>query len=122
MAWRLSLLVVLTAALAVAGAAFLSRQPPPPAKTPLGRTVADFTLRDSHGQPHSLRDLDEQRLVVVVFVGTACPVNQRYAPRLAELAREFGPRGVAFLGVNANAQDSLADVAAYVRTYQPPFP
>ncbi len=121
MAWRLSFLVVLGAALALAYAAFLSRQATPPATTPLGHPVADFTLRDAHGQPHSLRDFDEQRLVVVVFVGTACPVNQCYAPRLAELAREFGPRGVAFLGVNANAQDSLADVAAYVRTYQPPF-
>ena len=43
-------------------------------------------------------------------------------PALDELAREFGPRGVAFVGVDPNAQDSLGDVAAFVRLQNITFP
>lgn len=109
----------------VAGAALPPFVDPPrqatPA-TPLGRHVADFTLRDHRGKTHALRDLTERRLVVVAFLGCSCPLAKRAGPRLAELARRYEPRGVAFLGVNANAQDALADVAAYVRACGLPFP
>jgi peroxiredoxin len=90
--------------------------------SPVGRKVDNFTLCDSRGQPHSLATLAEKKLVVVVFLGASCPLAKLYGPRLAELASEFEPRGVAFLGVNSNAQDSLADVAAFVRLHQIPFP
>jgi peroxiredoxin len=89
---------------------------------PVDRKVEDFTLPDARGKLHSLGELSEKRLVVVVFLGASCPLAARYGPRLAELAREFGPRGVAFLAINANAQDSLADVAAYARRHKIPFP
>lgn len=91
-------------------------------ETPLGRSVADFTLRDHRGKQHSLSDYSDKKLVVVVFLGAACPLAQLYAPRLAELRRQYEARGVAFLGINANAQDSLADMAAYARRHRLPFP
>jgi peroxiredoxin len=92
----------------------------PPA--PVGQKVEDFTLPDARGKPHSLGELSEQRLVVVVFLGATCPLAKLYGPRLADLARAYAPRGVAFLGISANAQDSLADVAAYSRLHKIPFP
>jgi peroxiredoxin len=99
--------------------------PPAPSGTQvtgaLGKHIADFTLRDSRGQAHSLADVADKKLVVVVFLGTDCPLAKRYGPRVAELAREFAPRGVAFLGINANAQDTMADVAAFVRSSKVPF-
>jgi peroxiredoxin/mono/diheme cytochrome c family protein len=84
--------------------------------------VRDFTLRDYRGKPHSLHDLAGRRVVVLAFLGSACPLAKLYGPRLAALAREFEPQGVAFLGINANAQDSLAELAAYARSCQLPFP
>src|SRR5690606_28343852 len=45
-----------------------------------------------------------------------------YAPRLAQLAETFEPRGVAFLGLNANRQDSITEIAAYARIHQLRFP
>jgi peroxiredoxin len=123
--------------IAAAGAALLGRRtvgPPegraddptdsahPPASTPVGRTVEDFTLRDYHGRPHALGDWADREAVVVVFLGTDCPLSRVYGPRLADLAREFRPRGVAFVGVNANEQDTLTDLAAYARRCQIDFP
>jgi peroxiredoxin len=93
-----------------------------PEKGPLGRKVENFTLRDFRGKEHSLNDFANRKLIVVAFLGTTCPVAKLYGPRLTDLSREFEPRGVAFLGVNANAQDSLADVATYARQHKIPFP
>jgi peroxiredoxin len=93
-----------------------------PESSPVGRAVADFALRDPRGKVHTLHDLADRPIVVLVFTGCRCPLARLYGPRLAELAREFEPQGVAFLGINSNTQDSLADVAAYAKTHGIPFP
>jgi peroxiredoxin len=88
----------------------------------IGKTIKSFRLRDCRGTWHGLDDLRKSKLVVVAFLGTECPVAGRYVPRLAELAKEFGPKGVAFLGVDANRQDSITRIARLVKDYQVPFP
>ncbi len=59
--------------------------------------------------------------VVLAFTEVGCPIAGKLAPRLERLAREFGARGVRFLGVDASAQDSLEEIAAdsaeFGRTY-----
>ncbi len=87
----------------------------------LGRTVADFTLKDSRGSEHTLSKLDA-KFVVVVFVGAECPLAKMYGPRLDELHAAYKDRGVAVLGVNSNRQDSLAEIAAHVRAHGIAFP
>jgi peroxiredoxin len=116
--------VALAALLAVtAGLGLMARAARPGARpAPTGRPVSDFSLRDHRGRPHALADLAGRRLVVLVFLGNDCPLARASAPRLAELARAYGPRGVAFLGVNANAQDSLAGLGAFAREHALPFP
>jgi peroxiredoxin len=91
-------------------------------RTPERKPIADFTLPDHHGRTYSLSDQSDKKLVVVVFLGSACPLAQAYAPVLAGLADTYGSRGVGFIGINANAQDTLADIAAYVRDHKLPFP
>jgi peroxiredoxin len=88
---------------------------------PVGTAIEDFTLHDHRGAEWRLGDRRE-RLVVLAFVGADCPLAKLYAPRLAELARAYGPRGVAFAGVNSNAQDGVTDVARYARTHELPLP
>jgi peroxiredoxin len=86
-----------------------------------GSAPLDFRLRDFRGREHALSDY-AGRPVVVAFVGCQCPLGQLYAPRLVELAREFERRGVVFLGIAANAQDSLTDVATFARRHKVAFP
>jgi peroxiredoxin/mono/diheme cytochrome c family protein len=92
------------------------------AKSPLGRQVANFTLKDHRGKEVALADFKDKKLVVVAFLGTECPLAKLYAPRLRKLAEEFDPKAVAFLGINANSQDSPSDMAAYVRAHELKFP
>jgi peroxiredoxin len=93
-----------------------------PAESPVGKQVANFSLRDFAGKTHDLSSLRDKRAVVVAFVGTECPLAQLYAPRLNELAKRFADRGVAFVAINANQQDSLSEMAAYAKKHELTFP
>jgi len=90
--------------------------------SPVGTTVQNFTLKDYRGKSVSLADYSESKAVVLVFLGTECPLAKLYGPRLAELAATYEPQGVAFLGVNANVQDSITEIAAHARLHQIEFP
>ncbi len=90
--------------------------------SPIGKKVDSFAAKDFRGKATSLEDLAGNRLVVVAFLGTECPLAKLYAPRLAELADEFTDRGVAFVGVNSNQQDSITELAHYAAEYGIEFP
>jgi len=109
-----TLLIVLTL---MAGQAFAAG-----VSSPLGRTVEDFTLKDFRGKAHSLHDFGESRAIVVAYMGTECPLAKLYAPRLASLAEKYDKKGVAFIVVNSNRQDSNTELAAYARIYGLTFP
>jgi peroxiredoxin len=108
------LVVVLAPALALGGT---------PSKTGVvGEAVGDFTLRDYRGAERSLREFADRKLVVVAFTGTECPLARLYGPRLAQLAREYEPKGVAFIGICSNQQDSISAIAQYARDGEIKFP
>lgn len=88
----------------------------------VGRKIADFSLRDYRGKTYKLSDLADKKLVVIAVLGTECPLAKLYAPRLADLCEEYETQGVAFWGLDANRQDSLAEIGAYVRTHELQFP
>jgi peroxiredoxin len=88
----------------------------------IGRPVADFTLPNITGSPVSLRDFRGKAAVVLVFMGTECPVGNLYMPRLVELSEAYQGRGVTFLLINANAHETAEDVAEHARSYHVPFP
>ncbi|HEY1603683.1 MAG TPA: redoxin domain-containing protein [Pirellulales bacterium] len=90
--------------------------------SPIGRKIEAFSLPDHHGRDISLSELKGQNATVVVFLGAECPLAKIYAPRLAELAKEFASKGVAFVGVDANLQDSLSDIAAFAKSHELGFP
>ena len=94
----------------------------PAAEAPLGRKLDELQLKDYRGRDYSLSDFKDQKLVVVAFLGTECPLATLYGPRLAQLAGRFESRGAAFVAVNANSQDSLTEIAAYARTHKIEFP
>ena len=88
----------------------------------IGKKVPDFKLPDNHGRQVSLGNFQDKKAVIVVFIGTECPINNAYMPRLVELDREFGPRGVQLLAVNSNLQDTPQRVADHARKHQLTFP
>jgi peroxiredoxin len=95
-------------AFAIAVAAFLpSFQDAPPAP--------DFTLKDVEGKTHALASLKGRKAVVLVFTGIECPRGVAAEPRLSEMAKTYAERGVAFLAVNSNRNESVGAVADHVK-------
>src|SRR5579884_956548 len=93
-----------------------------PAEASLGRKIANFRLKDTAGKTWALDDLKDRKAIVVLFVGTECPINNAYLPRLAEMQRDYAAKDVQFLAINANDQDTAARVAEHARTHAIPFP
>jgi peroxiredoxin/mono/diheme cytochrome c family protein len=85
--------------------------------------VADFTLDDvATGQPVRLYNYVGKRAIVLVFLGTDCPIGNLYVPRLIELNRFYKDQGVVFLGLNSNAHEDREKVARYVKEVGIDFP
>jgi peroxiredoxin len=88
----------------------------------MGKSVTNFKLQDHRGGWHSLEDYSKNKVVVIAFLGAECPLATRYASRLGDLAREFEPKGVAFLGIDANQQDGVTQIARLAREHHVDFP
>ena len=93
-----------------------------PAAEQRGAAIEDFELSDFRGRKHRLADYEQSELIVVAFLGTECPLAKLYGPRLSQLDEEYKARGVQFLGVNSNRQDSITELAAYARIHGISFP
>jgi peroxiredoxin len=111
----------LVGALIVVGSMMFSAFADPPPDS-LARPVANFTLPGTDGRSVSLHDFKDKRAVVVVFIGTECTLSNGLLPTVAHLHEEYAPRGVQFLAVNSNRQDTPERVAAHARKYTIPFP
>ena len=88
----------------------------------LGAAIDEFTVRDCYGKPRKLTDFKESKLVVVAFLGTECPLAKLYGPRLESLRNEFEKKGVAFIGMSSNTQDSITELVAYRERHKIGFP
>ena len=84
--------------------------------------IDDFTLSSHRGVKWSLSDVKDSKLVVVAFLGTECPLARLYGPRLSELQERYEQQGVAFVGINANTQDSMTEITLYVAKHNITFP
>ena len=112
-------IVPLTVALLVP-ALFAVADSKPAAKAP--RQVAPFALKDAAEKEWSFAEQRDKKAIVVLFLGTECPVNNAYMPRLAELHKTYAPRGVAFVALNSNSQDTPVRIAAHAKEHGIPFP
>lgn len=92
------------------------------AKIAIGARVPDFTLKDSEGKEVSLSAYRGDGIVVVTFLSKKCPVSNALHPTIAALAREYGPKGVKFLGIKSNVTEEAPEVAAGVKTQGIEFP
>lgn len=88
----------------------------------IGRKIDGFTLQDHLGASHSLDEWRDKQAVVVVFLGTECPLAKLYGSRLAEIAAEYAPKDVQIVGIDSNQQDSLLEIGHFVRTHKIDFP
>ncbi len=103
-------------------ACVLSAEAQEPAASPIGNTIAEFSLQDYRGKVHSLADFQESKLLVIAFLGVECPLSKLYGLRLSGLAEEFQKKGVAFIGVDSNRQDAVTEMGQFAKTHNISFP
>ena len=83
---------------------------------PLGTASPDFELPDTHGKLVALADFQVASALVIVFMCNHCPYVIHLRAGLAQLARDYMPRGVAIVGINANdAKNYPADSPAKMK-------
>jgi len=81
-----------------------------------------FSLPDAAGKIHTADELREHRATVLLFVATDCPNANTYAPLLARIYREYSNRGVQFLAVYSDPDDTGIKVRQHDTEYQIPYP
>ncbi|HYT88592.1 MAG TPA: redoxin domain-containing protein [Gemmataceae bacterium] len=85
-------------------------------------TVKDFALADAKGTKHTTDTWKGKTAVVLVFLGTECPVSNGYSPEYRRLVGAYAGKGVLFYGVHPDP-DVTAEVAAkHAAEYRLPFP
>jgi peroxiredoxin len=85
------------------------------------KAIADFTLKATDGTAWTL-DKQKSKAIVVAFIGTQCPVNNAYVPRLVELEKTYRDKGVQFVAINSNEHDSRDAIANHAKKYDLTFP
>jgi peroxiredoxin len=84
--------------------------------------LRDFALCDVNGKAHTAAEWTGKKAVVLVFLGTECPVSNFYCPELARTAREYTNQGVAFYGVHADPDVTAEQAARHAVEFRLPFP
>ena len=83
------------------------------AKKNLKHDFTALSLPDCFGKTFDLKQLDTSPIIAIAFVGTECPLAKLYGPRLQELSARYSDKGVRFIAVCSNVQDSLTEIVAY---------
>lgn len=68
----------------------------------LGTPAPSFRLPDFDGRLHALEDFAASPALLVVFMCEHCPFVRHVRGGIAALAREYAPRGLAVVAINAN--------------------
>jgi len=69
---------------------------------PLGTIAPDFQLPDTNGKIVSLADFKNAPALLVIFMCNHCPYVIHIRAGLAQLAKDYAPKNVAIVGINAN--------------------
>ena len=92
------------------------------ARRPSELPVPNFVLPDTDGELVGLSDFGDREVVVVVYIGTQCPIGNAYVPILMEIQDAYSRDEVQLIGINANPSDSADEVATHAEEYGITFP
>ena len=127
-AQSLGLLGLLSSLLLVASTPPLLAEPPLPTSDAgelLGQKVQALSKLDKTdylGKQWTWNELAGTQATVIVFLGTECPLAKQYTPRIVELSKKYRDKGIRFVAVDPNVQDSLQEMAAHARRFQLDIP
>jgi len=88
--------------------------PAPAAASP----ATDFTLKSTDGENVSLSDFLGKNVLVVSFLATWCQPCLKEMPKLDELQRELGPRGLQVISISVDEAKDEAKVKSTVARFK----
>ncbi len=89
----------------------------------IGDDVPAFALKSYDGKQFDLKTLlKENKVAVVMFIATECPVSNAYNDRMEKLYETYGKKGVAILGVNSNKAEDVKRITAHSKEHGFKFP
>jgi peroxiredoxin len=91
------------------------------ASAQIGVKVAGFSIADTDDRVHTLEEYSG-KILVLEFWSFKCPVALSYNERLAELQSRYRNRGVAFLAIASNKNESPVEVKRNRENLKLPFP
>lgn len=92
-----------------------------------GDQAPEFNLKGVDGKSYELSAVKGQKGTAVIFSCNHCPYVKAYEDRMIALAREYGPKGVTFVLINANdaakyPDDSFENMIKRAKEKNYPFP
>src|ERR1043166_9959258 len=95
----------------------------PTEAAPIGKPIPDVALLNSNGKKQTLAELKGNAKVLVIgFYSKNCPFNIKRWDRIAALAKEFQGKGVQFVGINPNPNETLASVIEAAKKHGIDYP
>lgn len=90
----------------------------------VGQSAPEFTLPDAGtDQARKLSTLMQgSKATVLMFLSVNCPYSNAYNARMTALAQKYSLKGVSFVGIFSDQNESPAEIASYVKTKGFPFP
>jgi len=97
-----------------------------PYTLPIGSPAPDFDLPATDGRRYRLDDFDDAEVLVVFFTCNHCPYVLGSDEVTRATVERFAPRGVRFVGINANAastyeEDSFEHMVARMAEHRFPW-
>ncbi|TAN36927.1 MAG: thioredoxin family protein [Verrucomicrobia bacterium] len=74
-----------------------------------GQSAPDFRLPATDGKTYSLADFKSAKVLVIFFTCNHCPYVIGSDEVTRQTAKKFAPRGVQFVGINANSKNTYAE-------------
>ncbi|MDP3738839.1 MAG: redoxin family protein [Hyphomonadaceae bacterium] len=85
-------------------------------------TIPDFTLGDQAGASHELYKMTDAKAIVLTMQGVGCPIVQKMTPDLKAVQAAYEAKGVKFVMLNSNNQDTVPMIAAEATSFDIKMP
>lgn len=86
------------------------------------KSIVGQRFLDLQGKIHLLGGRDGKSPVILVFMGTTCPISNRSIPKLGRIANYAKKNGLEFYGVIADPYTSRAEAAKHSNEFKVAFP
>jgi len=82
----------------------------------------DFKLKTADGKEEYALSQFKGKILVIEFIATQCPYSLQQDAVIRQVCADYKSKGIAFLGINSNKQESAEEVVAHQKEKKLGFP